>query len=571
MEPTVIAGIAGLGAVAVGLGKLKQRLELSRAKHPSLAGHARLSRRLARLVPFYEYGPDDAFASDGADPVTVDTRRRAFDRLAAELAEGAAKSRELTQKIEPYVSDLQFTSAYRVPFQYRSLVQSRLGTSAVCVASDGPRLMNADGDWSWDLGGSYGVNLLGYDFYKGCIERAVARVGELGPVLGPYHPVVLDNVRMLSEVSGLDQISFHMSGTEAVMQAVALARYHTSRTHLVQFTGAYHGWWDGVQPGVGSQRQSRDVYVLKEMSDETLKVLRKRRDIACVLVNPLQALHPNRSATNDAMLVASDRTAGYDRAAYADWLSQLRAVCNERGIVLIFDEVFVGFRLARGGAQEYFGVSADMVTYGKTLGGGLPVGVLCGRAHLMRRYKSTAPTDICFARGTFNAHPYVMAAMNEFLTYASSDAFRTDIAAAEDVWDTRARQLNSQLEAAGLPVRVHNLTSIWILTYERPSCYNWMLQYYLRAQGLSLAWVGTGRLIFSHNYADEDFAEVSRRIVAAAERMQADGWWASTGITNRDIRKRVFREMLSARLLPGRRARKQRQSVAPNGLPGATG
>ena len=90
-------------------------------------------------------------------------------------------------------------------------------------------------------------------------------------------------------------------------------------------------------------------------------------------------------------------------------------VCTERGIVLIFDEVFVGFRIAMGGAQEYFGVRADMVTYGKTLGGGLPVGVLCGRKDLMRRFRDDRPVDICFARGTFNSHPYVMAAMHEFL------------------------------------------------------------------------------------------------------------------------------------------------------------
>ena len=76
--------------------------------------------------------------------------------------------------------------------------------------------------------------------------------------------------------------------------------------------------------------------------------------------------------------------------------------------MLIFDEVFVGFRLAPGGAQEYFGVHADMVTYGKTLGGGLPVGVVCGRRELMKRFREERPADICFARGTFNAHPYVM-------------------------------------------------------------------------------------------------------------------------------------------------------------------
>ena len=105
----------------------------------------------------------------------------------------------------------------------------------------------------------------------------------------------------------------------------------------------------------------------------------------------------------------------FDRAAYTAWLERLRKVCSDRGIVLIFDEVFLGFRLARGGAQEYFGVRADMVTYGKTVAGGLPIGVLCGRAELMKRFREDRPADVCFARGTFNSHPYVMGAMAEFL------------------------------------------------------------------------------------------------------------------------------------------------------------
>ena len=174
-----------------------------------------------------------------------------------------------------------------------------------------------------------------------------------------------------------------MSGTEAVMQAVRLARYHTRRPQLVRFCGAYHGWWGDVQPGVGNPSPARETFTLKDMDEASLRVLRTRRDIACVLVNPLQALHPNANAPSDSMLLASDRSARFDRPAYTAWLEKLRAVCSERGIVLIFDEVFVGFRLARGGAQEYFGVRADMVTYGKTLGGGLPVGVLCGRLSLI--------------------------------------------------------------------------------------------------------------------------------------------------------------------------------------------
>src|SRR5207302_10663397 len=140
-------------------------------------------------------------------------------------------------------------------------------------------------------------------------------------------------------------------------------------------------------------------------------------------------------------LVDSGRSANFDRQAYANWLRRLREVCTERDIVLILDEIFVGFRLAAGGAQDYFGVKADMVTYGKTLGGGLPVGVVCGRKDLMKRFRDDRPADVCFARGTFNAHPYVMTAMDEFLTRFGDPAFRSVYDGLDEVWNARAQHL----------------------------------------------------------------------------------------------------------------------------------
>jgi glutamate-1-semialdehyde 2,1-aminomutase len=360
--------------------------------------------------------------------------------------------------------------------------------------------------------------------------------------------VIIHNVKRLREISGLDEVSFHMSGTEAVMQAVRLARYHTRRSHLVRFCGAYHGWWGDVQPGIGNPVPARETYTLKDMSDDSLRVLRTRRDIACVLVNPLQALHPNGAAPSDSSLVDSARSAHFDRAAYADWLRRLRAICSERGIVLIFDEVFLGFRVAPGGAQEYFGVRADMVTYGKTLGGGLPVGVVCGRADLMKRYRDDRPADICFARGTFNSHPAVMAAMHEFLLRFDSEEIRSLYHNLDEVWNERAARLNRRLQEAGVPVKVVNLSTIFTVCYTQPSRYNWMLQFYLRAEGLALSWIGTGRLIFSLNYSEADFQAVLERFVAAARAMQQDGWWwADPAATNKAIRRGILREMIAHR------------------------
>jgi glutamate-1-semialdehyde 2,1-aminomutase len=546
-QTVLLVGLAAAAAIFF-LPALRMRLELSRAKHPSLTGHVRMARRIAALIPYYTYDEEHFFRSDNAPAEIADRRRAGFLRLAELYRQRFARSTALTAAVEEGISDLQFTGRYRVPFQYSQYLRRHLKTGAFLDSSEGVTITDLDGNRFYDLAGSYGVNLFGNDFYKSCIAEGSARAAALGPVLGGFHPSVAYNVSRLREISGLDEVSFHMSGTEAVMQAVRLARYHTRRSHLVRFCGAYHGWWEGVQPGIGNPVTQRETYTLNDMDDKALRVLRRRRDIACVLVNPLQALHPNVSAPSDGSLVDSGRKAHFDREAYAAWLRKLREVCTERGIVLIFDEVFVGFRLAPGGAQEYFGVRADMVTYGKTLGGGFPVGVICGRAELMRRFREDRPADICFARGTFNSHPYVMAAMQVFLERLQTPAISGLYNGLDDLWNSRAVQLNARFEEAGVPVRVANLSSIWTVCYTRPSRYNWMLQYYLRAEGLALSWIGTGRLIFSLNYSDADFDAVCERFVAAARNMERDGWWwADPAASNRSIKRGILREMLAQR------------------------
>lgn len=535
-----------LGALALTIPYVKRRLELSRAKHPSLTGHSRMAKRVASFLPGYEFSEEQFFSCDDAPQNVADVRRAAFYQLANLLQTRHAKSIEMTAEAREIISDLQFTGAYRVPFQFSPLVRQHLKVGAFIQSADGVFVTDQDGQKFYDLTGSYGVNVFGADFYKECMQEGSSRVQAVGATLGAYHPCVAYNVQRLKEISGLDQVSFHMSGTEAVMQAVRLARYHTGRKNLVRFCGAYHGWWEDVQPGPGNPMPPRETYTLRDMHENSLKVLRTRKDIACVLINPLQALHLNQGAPGDSSLVDSSRRASYDRAAYTAWLKELRKVCTERQIVLIFDEVFLGFRLAKGGAQAYFGVKADMVTYGKTLGGGYPVGVVCGRSDLMKRFRSERPADICFARGTFNAHPHVMGAMSVFLEKIETPEISSIYDTLETIWNGRREKFNLTMEAKGLPLRAANMSSVWSLYYTEPSRYNWMLQYYLRAEGLALSWVGTGRLIFSLNYSEQEFNEVLSRFVLACEAMQKNQWfWAPAQLSNKLIRRKIFKEMLT--------------------------
>lgn len=550
-----VIGLNSLALYAVGsaslflaLSKARSRLQLSQAKHRSLAGHPRMARRVAALLPSYSYDEDQVFAIDGAPPEVVSQRRAAFAALVAGCQQRYPKSLAASAEAAQTLSDLQFVSAYRVPFQFRKLAAQGLKVGSFVQSTAGVTVTDLDGNVFYDLTGSYGVNLFGNDFYKHSMAEGAALVQELGPVLGAYHPVMLDNLKRIKAISGMEEVSFHMSGTEAVMQAVRLARYHSGRNKLVRFCGSYHGWWGDVQPGIGNPIHARDTLNLTEMGEATLTVLRTRKDIACVLINPLQALHPNAAAPSDGAMLDSSRKAFFDRPAYTAWLQELRRICDARGIALIFDEVFMGFRLAKGGAQEYFGVKADLVTYGKTLGGGLPIGVVCGKRAWMRRFREGSPADICFARGTFNSHPYVMGAMNVFLRRLEDADISALYAHLDATWDARAALMNRRLTEAGVPVQVAHMSSVWTVLYTQPASFNWLFQHYLRREGVALSWVGSARLIWSLAFGDAEFEQVVQCFVRAGLAMQADGWWWTDGlVTNKTIKRRLLREMLAAK------------------------
>lgn len=541
-----IGGLVALVCMALAP-RVYRRWLLSRGKHRSLAGHSIMAKRITRLIPPYAFDLAHLLRADDAPAHLVTRRQAGFERLAHALQTMAPLTRQAHNTLKASVPDARFLARYRAPLPFAAVAEAHLPIGHMWQHAEPKCVVDLDGNRFVDVTGSYGVNLLGHAFYDHNVKQTLTQTASPGMLLGGYQPAMIEVVQRLRSVSGLDQVSFHMSGTEAVMQAVRLARYHSGKPYVVRFAGAYHGWWEDVQPGPGNPMPPRETLTLADMSERALRVLQSRHDIACVLVNPLQALHPNRNAPTDATLLQGVRTSSIDRAAYTAWLQRLRQVCQAQGIALIMDEVFMGFRLGARGAQAYFDVQADMVCYGKTLGGGLAVGVVCGSRAWMERFKPEQPAHVCFARGTFNAHPHVVQAMLGFLRHIDTPAMHDHYRNLEATWDQHRQRFNAYLAAHEVPMQAQGMVSVWTIDHLQAGRYNWLIQYYLRQHGVALSWVGTGRLIWSHDFEAADVLDVAQRFVAAYEAFVQDGWTDRNNPINvAHIRKQLTRELWGA-------------------------
>ena len=201
------------------------------------------ARAAAPLIVSYSLEGDAYFRADGCSQDIAMRRKRGADKLSKRFdALTGPKGKALNETLINGLSDIRFTDTNRVPVQFQRETRKRYQVAAVTCTSKGCTLVDVDGGQSIDVSGSYGVNVAGYDQYKQFVERGWQRVKELGPnVLGPVHPIISEVLPKLKTISNKDEVSFHMSGTEAVMCAVRLCRFNTRRKLIVQFAGAYHG------------------------------------------------------------------------------------------------------------------------------------------------------------------------------------------------------------------------------------------------------------------------------------------------------------------------------------------
>ena len=487
---------------------------------------------------------EECVRCDGCDDEkVVKARIEGWKNLKGDLSKMYKKSILMNEESEyKNFSDLRMFASKKTYFPLEELTP--FSANIVIKSSSGPRLVDVDNNELIDVSGSYGVNVIGYERYKSISERAHEKYMKTGPVLGPVTERLDDVIKMVKKISGMTRVSIHTSGTEAVMCATRLARFNSSRRTIVVFGNAYHGWYDALQSGVGNDRYSNDVVVLKDASSRSADAIRSLgSEVACVLVNPIQAFTPNSPPPNDGTLVGGSRTFKTtieSREDYKKFLNDVRSACDETGAYLVFDEVYTGFRLSRNGAQEYFNVKSDAVVYGKTIAGGMPVGVVCGGENFMRRHYDFDPLRICYVAGTFSAHPMVVECMYEFLRDVKSfdyDKFHGML----DDWTIR---VNADLEGGKYPVRICLFASVWLLQFTEPGRFHNLLGYYLRLNGVNMAWVGTGRLSFSHDVTSGDLEELRGKIISSCEGMEKGGWWWREDDDGRAIKKAILKEAI---------------------------
>ncbi|WP_306565013.1 glutamate-1-semialdehyde 2,1-aminomutase [Flavobacterium lindanitolerans] len=289
------------------------------------------------------------------------------------------------------------------------------GTPIFVKSAKGAYLYDEDGNRLVDYINSWGPMILGHAYDP--VVNAVIERAKLGTSFGMPTALETEIAELaVSMVPNIDKIRFVNSGTEACMSAIRLARGYTKRDKIIKFSGCYHGHSDSflIQAGSGAitfgapnspgvtQGTAKDTLLARYNDIQNVADLfnANKNEIAAIIIEPV--------AGNMGCIPPNE-----------GFLKALRSLCDENGTLLIFDEVMTGFRLAKGGAQELFGIKADIVTFGKVIGGGLPVGAFAARNEIMNYL---APVGPVYQAGTLSGNPLAMAAGLEMLKALNADA-----------------------------------------------------------------------------------------------------------------------------------------------------
>lgn len=445
-------------------------------------------------------------------------QRRHIDDLVARYTERTATSKSLTEKHRKAHADPRTASGFNR--EWKEMVYQ-----IVTEKSKGSRLLDVDGNEYIDILNGFGPGFLGHspDFLTQAIEEQLHR----GMEVGPNQRVAMEAAELFCEVTGNERTSFVCTGSEAVQASMRLARTVTGRDKVVIFARDYHGNFDEVlvrgvngknglkslpvAPGI-PKRAAEDMIVLPYGTDESLSIIRQMaNELAAVIVEPVQSRRPEFRPR--------------------DFIREVREITRQSGTLFVFDEVVTGFRFGPGGAQDYYGVDADLATYGKVVGGGMPVGVVSGKAEFMDTFDggdwsygddSFPEKPVTFFAGTFVRHPLAMASLKAMLSFFKEQPLHF-WQALNAKGDRLAGTVDQFFKDHRLPYELPNRGSLMYARVGDDQPYGNLLFYHLRQRGVFLLEGFPSYLTASHT--DDDLDHVIGAFRDSAREMQEAGFF----------------------------------------------
>jgi len=472
----------------------------------------------AQIVPnaFVAYKPAE---TDGAATLTP-RQQAAFEKLVDDYTRFTAGSKAFIAENRGPFADNRNSVGF-------SRMMKELTYQIVAAHSEGGHFTDVDGNDLIDLGMGFGVHLFGNNpsFIREAIESQLAK----GLHLGPQMTLAADLARLICRMTGVERVAYSNTGTEAVMAGLRVARTITGRKKLVIFEGAYHGTFDGVLVRTGKAPNEpkplspgvlggfiEDIIYLPFADKRSLEAIEELGStLAAVIVEPVQSRRPDLRPLT--------------------FLRELRRITEANGTALIFDEVITGFRMHPGGAQKLFDIQADMVTYGKVAGGGMPIGILAGRAKYLDAIDGGAWSfgDDSYPRGlqtlfagTFCKHPLTLAAGHAALAELARRGPELQ-ARLNAVTDEMIQTLNRFFDEEGYPVLMTNFGSLFRFFFPPSLPYTDLFFLYLMMEGV-YTWEGRNCFL-STEHDDEDIARIVEAVRVSAAKMREAGFFPEKG------------------------------------------
>ncbi len=434
----------------------------------------------------------------------TEQQRQYLAALIERYTKRTAGSKAQTQQYRQWYADPRTASGF-------NRLWKEMVYQIVVTRSLGSKLWDVDGNEYIDLLNGFGPGFLGHS--PEFITRALKDQLDKGIEVGPQSPIAGEAAKLFCELTGNERASFVCTGSEAVYAAMRLARTVTGRDKIVIFTRDYHGNFDevlvrsvGTPPQIRSMpmapgipfRAVEDMWVLDYGTEAALDFIKAHaNEIAAVMVEPVQSRRPEWRPKQ--------------------FIQDLRRVTAEHGCLLIFDEVVTGLRTGPGGAQAYYGVKADLATYGKVIGAGMPVGIVAGKAEYMDTFDggfwqygddSFPSRGVTFFAGTFVRHPLAIAAVHAMLKFLRAQG--------PEFWDTihrRAARLAETVDQFCLerraPVRMPHFCSVMFVRVQDDQKFGNLLFYRLREKGVFILDHFPSYLTAAHSDEDVD------RVIAA--------------------------------------------------------